>query len=177
MKDGGLREIKCFSCGALVPDIDGPVHEYMASAPGCWKIYGDILAKEYATENYDPIVHRITVDTYAVQHPGIPERRAINSVNLHLLRLFLIFEKDLETSKANSVMKQISDDEELHKTFKWLDPPSFENTLTVSDVIQANNREMHTKIVKEWGASVWNVWKEKHGAVIESLSEVISYND
>jgi hypothetical protein len=168
-----IKEITCFSCGALVPNIDGPVHAYMTSAPGCWKLYGEILAKEYSTENYDPIVHRITVDTYAVQHPGVPEKRAINSVNFHLIRLFLIFEKNLETSQANSVMQQVSNNEELHKLFTWLESPTFEKTLTVTDVIHATSMEEHKRLVNEWGLSVWNVWKKKHGTVIESLSNIV----
>lgn len=173
MKDEHIKEITCFACGALVPDIDGPVHEYLAAAPGCWKLYGEILAKEYATENYDPIMHRITVDTYAVQHTGIPEKRTINSVNFHLIRLFLIFEKQLEASKANSIMTRISKDEALHKKFKWLDPPSFVHTLTVTDVIKAENMDSHKKLVKEWGSSVWHVWGKTYKEYIEQLVEQI----
>ena len=45
------KMIQCFACCALVPDIDGPTHKYMLSAPGCWKLYGEILAKEYSPEN------------------------------------------------------------------------------------------------------------------------------
>lgn len=173
MKEPGVKEIKCFSCGALIPDIEGPVHEYMTSAPGCWKIYGEILAKEYSLGNYDQIMHRVTVDTYAVQHPGTPERRTINSVNFHLIRLFLIFKKNLEASRANSVMKQISEDDTLHDNFKWLDPPSFENTLTVTDVIKVEDMDAHKKIVREWGLSVWNAWEKKHRNYIEALAKLI----
>jgi pimeloyl-ACP methyl ester carboxylesterase len=33
-----VAEVKaCPGCGALVPDIDGPVHTYVPSSPGCWK--------------------------------------------------------------------------------------------------------------------------------------------
>jgi hypothetical protein len=38
MQDLEIKEIECFSCGALVSDIEGPVHEYMRSAPGCWEL-------------------------------------------------------------------------------------------------------------------------------------------
>lgn len=30
-----IPDIPCPGCGALVPDIDGPVHAYVPSAPGC----------------------------------------------------------------------------------------------------------------------------------------------
>ena len=169
MQGEDVKMIKCFSCGALVPNIDGPTHEYMLSAPGCWKLYGEILAKEYSLQNYDPIAHRITVDTYAVQHPGIKEGRTINSVNFHLIRLYLIFEKNLEVAKANSIMKKISEDEILHKKFEWLDPPSFENTLNIADVTKADDVDDHKKIVRQWGSSVWKAWKEKYGSYVETL--------
>ncbi len=84
----------CFSCGAIVSDLEGLIHPYMLSSPGCWKIYGEILAKEYAPETYDPDPHRITVDTYAVTHPGVKEeRRAIQSVTIHLIRLYYFLKK------------------------------------------------------------------------------------
>lgn len=31
--------ICCLGCGAQVPDGDGPTHEYMQSAPGCWATF------------------------------------------------------------------------------------------------------------------------------------------
>lgn len=37
-------EVRSFGCGALAPDQDGPVHKYMLSAPGCWTLYGSVLA-------------------------------------------------------------------------------------------------------------------------------------
>ena len=31
-----VGEIRCFGCGAQVPDQEGPTHKYMLSAPGGW---------------------------------------------------------------------------------------------------------------------------------------------
>jgi hypothetical protein len=28
------------------PNIDGPVHKYVPSAPGCWRIFGEVQADE-----------------------------------------------------------------------------------------------------------------------------------
>ena len=38
----------------------------------------------------NPDIHRLSVDTYAVQHPGVPERRSIQSVAVHLMCLCLV---------------------------------------------------------------------------------------
>jgi hypothetical protein len=161
--------IPCFSCHGLVPLVIGPVHPYMKSSPGCWKLYGEILALEYSLDNYDPLMHRITVDTYAIQHPGEPERRAINSVNLHLIRLYLVLHNQVEGSKANEVMKILSENTKLKEKFVWLEPPSFENTITVVDVWNAHDRQSHSKVVTKWGLSVLERWIEKHGNRLEEL--------
>ncbi|MFC1547249.1 hypothetical protein ACFL5M_01855 [Candidatus Neomarinimicrobiota bacterium] len=39
------------SCGAMVPDIEGPLYEYMTSSPGCWAVFGEVLAREYSVLN------------------------------------------------------------------------------------------------------------------------------
>lgn len=79
-------ETKCFSCGALVKDIDGPVHRYMDSSPGCWATFGEVLAREYSAVNYG-LNHRLTVDAYALQHPGKHSPQSIQSIAVHLVSL------------------------------------------------------------------------------------------
>jgi hypothetical protein len=167
--------VPCFSCGAMVPDIQGPVHAYMTSSPGCWKIYGDILAKEYSPDFFDQIVHRITVDTYAVQHPGKPERRAIQSVNGHLISLYATYEKKLPHKQAAEILKRVIEDSNFVDRFVWLDPPDFKDTKNVADVVVATDREEHEVLVREWGDSVWQVWKEKHSEAIEPYVKELGF--
>jgi uncharacterized protein DUF5946 len=60
---------RCVGCDGMFPTIDGPAHRYMKSSAGCWEVYGEVLSREYS----DPAfwaVHRLTADTYAVQHPA-----------------------------------------------------------------------------------------------------------
>lgn len=167
--------IRCFSCGAMVPDVEGSTHDYMLSSPGCWKVYGDILAKEYSPDFFDQTVHRITVDTYAVQHPGKPERRAIQSVNGHLISLYATYEKNLPHKQAAAVLKRVIEDEELVGKFVWLEPPNFKDTKNVTDVVVATNREEHEALVREWGDSVWKIWKEKHFEAIEPYIKELGF--
>lgn len=163
--------IHCFSCKAPVPDIQGPVHEYMNSASGCWKLYGDILAKEYNPDFYNQDIHRITVDAFALQHPGKPERRAIQSVNAHLISLYCIYEKKLSGELATRILRRVVENKNITDNFVWLEPPKFENTLNVTDVLKATNREEHERLVREWGNSVWQVWKEKHVQTIQKMAK------
>jgi hypothetical protein len=72
-----MNSIPCIGCHALFPDVDGPVHRYMESSPGCWASYGEVLVREYTEPSYFG-VHRLTVDAYAVQHPGVRRRKAFD---------------------------------------------------------------------------------------------------
>jgi hypothetical protein len=47
---------------------------------------------EYGPLDY-PDVHRLTVDTYAVQHPGRPTPQTIQSVTVHLISLSCVLER------------------------------------------------------------------------------------
>src|SRR5678816_4348633 len=66
MQDRALST-RCIGCGGLVPQMDGPTHRYMDSSPGCWHVYGEVLAREYGDQAFR-VAHRLTVDSYAVQH-------------------------------------------------------------------------------------------------------------
>ncbi len=125
------KTIRCFSCNAEVPDLTGEVHRYMGSSPGCWHLFGEILAREYSDGTYRKN-HRITVDTYAVQHFGKPSPQAIQSVNLHLSSLYLIYELGWDVRLADRALTILVK----YKTeFGWLKPPSQVGSLTVADVI------------------------------------------
>ena len=51
----------CPGCGLLAPRSEGPVHRYMLSSPGCWALYGELLAREYGDVRY-MAAHRLTID-------------------------------------------------------------------------------------------------------------------
>ena len=66
----------------------------MESSPSCWAAYGEVLAREYNDPAF-MAAHRLTVDAYAVQHPGRPSPQSIQSVALHLISLCLVLEQEL----------------------------------------------------------------------------------
>ncbi len=155
------RTIACPGCGAGVPDIEGPTHPYIGAAPACWRRYGDVLAREYGEFNY-PECHRLTVDTYAAQHPGRPSRRAIQSVDVHLISLHLSLEADLGAAALVAGLRNALRHAD---EFKWLEPPSFAATMTVFDVAGASDLEDHQRLVREWAGSVWRAWSPHHATV------------
>jgi hypothetical protein len=151
--------IRCYGCGAWVKDTKGVPHKYIGAAMGCWEIYGEILAKEYGEYGYPEPTHRLTVDTYAVQHPGKPSRQSIQSVNVHLVRLYLVLEKGVRMKQATTAMGRVLRNAD---KFAWLDPPQPNGHITVVDVIKARNIEEHTKLVEAWAKDVWKAWAIHH---------------
>ena len=146
----------CVGCGAVVPDIEGPAHRYLGASPGCWRLYGEVLQREYADyERFAP-VHRLTVDAYAAQHPGTFSPQAIGSVGVHLVRLHLQLERGLPHDRANDAMLHTSS--RLKKDFVWLDPPAHLGDVTVLDVLEAEDPDDHMARVRAWAASVWEAW-------------------
>ena len=81
----------CPGCGAVVPEVPGgPTHPSLSASPGCWALYTALLSREFGA--FDARVHQLSVDTYAVQHPGPPSLRAARSVCAHLVALCLSLE-------------------------------------------------------------------------------------
>ena len=165
-----MKIVRCIGCGAKVNDIDGPTHPYMIATAACWELYGQVLAKEYENQNYFK-VHRLTVDAYAVQHPGIPERKSIQSVNIHLIALCLAFEHDMEFSKITAKMGEVI--KKFEKQFAWLTPPKTNYPITVKDILTAATADEHVIKVRSWAQSVWQIWQNDHGEKISKYSHLI----
>ena len=158
-----MKPIPCLGCKGLFPEIDGPTHRYMASSPGCWAVYGEILAREYSSPAYFA-VHRLTVDAYAAQHPGRQSSQSIKSVGYHLVRLCLLLERGLKMEQANQAMLTITTTKD---QFTWLAPPSSRGSITVADVDKAETPEQHNQIVKAWAKSVWKAWTPHHQTIFQ----------
>ena len=151
----------CFSCGALVPDIEGPTHKYMLSSPGCWSVYGTLLARDYGEYGY-PAVHRLSVDAYAVQHPGKPERRSIQSVAVHLIGLYHSLERG---APAAQVTRAIGRAAKFSDGFFWLEPPASLGKITVVHAADAEGLEQYQRAAREWARSAWEAWSAHHDQI------------
>lgn len=164
---GDRAHIRCIGCGGLVPDVEGPTHRYLESSPGCWRVYGEVLAREYSDAALQPI-HRLTVDSYAVQHPGRPNPQSIQSVCVHLLSLCLTVERGLEPAYATRVMGAAVRPK---GRFVWLDPPASLGAITVVEVAAAQTMEAHAETVRAWARSAWAAWTAHHDRVRAWLPE------
>lgn len=150
----------CFSCGALAPRSDGPTHRYMLSSPGCWKVYGEVLAREYGDLRY-MANHRLTVDAYAVQHPGEPTRPAVRSVCLHLSSLCAVLERGLSPPEATALLQRLAERDDPLR----LEPPESLGAVTVADVHATDGLDAHLAAVERWARAAWDAWEVHHDSV------------
>jgi hypothetical protein len=153
-----MNLVRCIGCGGLFPQIEGPTHRYMESSPGCWAAYGEVLAREYSDRVYDD-VYRLSVDAYAVQHPGEPSPQSIQSVAGHLVRLCLFLEHRLDNNRANDAILAAM---RVKSNFIWLTPPTNRGDITVADVQHAPTSKEHIALVLNWARSAWAAWEPHH---------------
>ena len=150
---------RCVGCGAIVPRIEGPVHRYMTSSPGCWALNGEVAARHLA----DPAAssyRQLCVDAYAVQHPGVPGPQAIQSVGGHLVSLHAQVELGLPIARASAALERGI---RRKGYFRWLTPPSFHGALTV--LFMAANLDDPASAARAWAESAWRAWAPHHAQV------------
>lgn len=153
---------QCPGCGLEGPVEHAPTHAYMEASPYCWRLYGEILAREYNHPAY-MAVHQKTVDAYAVQHPGSGDRRAVQSLNLHLVSLCLQIEERARPASARQAMKTLAG----RVRFERLKAPANPNWMRVDRALQAGDAVDHRKLVENWALSAWVGWHHVHPVIRE----------
>ena len=141
MKEGQFGP--CRSCGAAVATGEA----------GCQSLFDRLLARDFS----DPLffsTHRMTVDTYSLQHP---ERYCVSAKSFaaHFLSLYLILEKGSNPAVGS---------EAVHR---WLngptllvkpDLPARRGDITVADVADIANPGDYKAAVRRWATSTWSAY-------------------
>lgn len=159
-----IELVPCVGCGALVPDIDGPTHRYLGASPGCWRAYGELQSWGYRGTESEGTIHRLAVDAYAAQHPGVPGKQSSQSVMAHLYILCRVFERDLAPAGATDAIRRFVEKNKA-RTYPWLEPPQSLGPITVLAVLGATTQEEHDRRVMLWAESVWQAWQPHHNMV------------
>lgn len=163
-----MSDVACLGCGAVFVAMQGPVHAYMDSSPACWHAFGQVLAREY-TDPELSAVHRLSVDSYAVQHPGGDSRQAVQSVGIHLSRLCMLLERGLSPEHANAAMLRIG---KMKASMYKLSRPTSLGSVTVADVLATTNAKDHVTATRRWAQSAWQAWSAHH-AIVRQWVDVI----
>jgi uncharacterized protein DUF5946 len=162
------RRIACVGCGGLVPDIEGPVHRYMLAAPGCWQAYTGLLGGALAGVTAPEPHISLTVDAYAVQHPGQPNPQATQSVWVHLIALHMALERGWPITKLVEIRRFGADSAD---GWAWLEPPSTMGAVTAIDIASARP-DATPDLVQRWTEGAWAAWDRHHDAVRQRASRL-----
>jgi len=132
----------------------------MAASSGCWQAFGEVLAAEFGRPGWGS-EHRLTVDTYAAQHPGEDDRKQRQSVAIHLVALCHRLELGLDPKSLLTATQHIT--AEKHE-WPYLTAPRTYPT-TVVDVLEATTAEEHLALVRRWAEATWEAWSDEHATV------------
>jgi hypothetical protein len=139
----------------------------MTSSPACFAAFTTVLAAEYSDRALMQ-THRLTVDTYAVQHPGdSKDRRGIQSVGLHLSRLYMQLANPMPPRETNAVMLDFSRSK---ASLIALKPPA-QFRVTVANVLPFAGTRAHSEKVKDWATKTWEDWSDHHEYIRQWVHE------
>lgn len=151
----------CPGCGLRLRDAPGPVPSLFGASSGCWRRYGELLARSYSDPDRAG-VHQLVVDSYVAQHPAGGTRQAAQQVALCLMTLELFLERGHDVAQGPALHKRMMKN---LPPLEALDPPDTVTGLTVEDVLAAADGADYRRVVREWAQQVWDAWAVHHGTV------------
>jgi hypothetical protein len=111
-------------------------------------------------------------DAYAVQHPGVPERRAVQSVCVHLILLCATLERDWPPDRAVQLRRRALARPPV--AWRWLDPDLPLGTLTVASVAAADGVDDRARRLHAWAEDVWSSYEAHHTDVRRWLDALLT---
>ncbi len=146
---------QCEDCGAMVSQGNS----------SCQTFFDEILAREFEDYRYGKL-HRLTVDTYALQHPRY--MRSGKSFAAHLTGMWAALESRETDAINQSVQRWLNGAKAIEKPGGPAGGRRGE--LTIVHVHGAADPEEHVKRVREWADSTWSAWKDHHGLAKKWIS-------
>lgn len=147
---GGGATVTAARCGGCGRSVEG-------GTQGCQARFEELLARDYENAAFFA-VHRMFVDTYALQHP---ERycRSAKSLAAHLVGLGQILENGISAATGAPALRD------------WLDGPSAlekpplpetRGEITLADVEDIAEPGGWREAVGAWAKSTWQAYAELH---------------
>jgi hypothetical protein len=165
-----MNETTCLGCGALVPAVQGPTHKYVPSAPGCWRLFGEVQADEAKRFGYPPS-HRLVVDAYMAQHPGAGrDRRDRQSVFVHLVALCAVLERSMQPGFVTHLLEVLVRG---RSDFPVLARSAGPGALTVLHLVGASDLDDYSRRAYQWAMAVWEAWSSHHDVIREALARAL----
>ncbi len=157
----------CPACG-YVGEHDGPAHAYMSPSPACWARYGEVLAREYSDAAYWRS-HRLLTNAYCGQHSIGEDRRARQSLWIHMAALMLYFEDGAGNEAIVAFLKRAA---KSGHGFPRLPMPEASLSVRLDAVHAAADAAAHHGAVADYARAVFDAWAPHHGAFRGLIAEV-----
>jgi len=151
----------CPGCGDALPVVDGATHPYVGASSACWTRFAELNA------TLPPVtpLRRLVTDAYMVQHPGVPERRAIQSVGLHLVGLCLVLEHGLPPDALSGTLQRAL---VRPPAWRWLGPPVPNGQSTIGALgiaVETGDTGVLALVIDAYVRGVWASWSAWHQVV------------
>jgi hypothetical protein len=161
-----VSEVRCSGCGAMVPDVTGPVHAYMPASPGCWALYCGLEGwkASVAGRPDTPTLIQHLVDSYAAQHAANPDRRNRQSVAVHLMSLCASLEQGIPGTRLRQMIGSWT-----HREYPLLVPRPGAYQLTVRDLADAVGQD-RPGLVSDMARATWAAWAAHRDQILAWLA-------
>ena len=152
-----VEKATCPACGYEADETGGPTHAYMSPSAPCWAQYGEVLAREYSDAGYWAS-HRLLTDAYCGQHSIGEDRRARQSLHIHLAALMMHFEDQAEENHIVSFLRNAAS----VKDFCFLETPAANSIFGIDEIYAANSALGHGEAVRRYARQVFDAWGVHH---------------
>lgn len=147
---------------------DGPVHNYMSASARCWARYGDILAREYSDTDYWR-AHRLLTDAYCGHHSVGEDRRARQSLYIHLGALWLHYERRTPEQDIVSFLRRGA---KSGHDFPHLEMPAASHAVRIDAIHAASDAAEHGAAVQNYARAVFDAWSPHHAVFANFVAEI-----
>lgn len=163
----------CPGCGFEAPAEDGPVHAYMTSSAACWRHFNALMAREYSDAALMP-THYLSVDAFAAQHPGgRSERRARQSVWIHLAGLHAVLREGHQASYRYDLLRRLANSIET-----WPEPPEHKRfPLRAGDISPELAVKDHLHAVREWADGTLAAYEAATPKLAEQIARLLRHEE
>lgn len=156
-----MPESVCPGCGLRSSEPGIELDRALNASAACWGLHAELVGFELQHVARLGRLHQQTVDAYGAAHAGAPT--GARYVAYSLVGLCLALERGYAGDEVRSIHARMGRPDPTWPSFP---PPPRHASLTVADVVEAGARagspDGHEALVREWSASVWATWSERH---------------
>lgn len=140
----------CPECGA----------KGVADEEECNRLFQEVVGREFSQPELFQ-VHRLTVDSYSLQHPDQYMKSAKSAV-AHLTGMCWAMEGEDGPSISNALSRFLDGTPRFPRPVP-VPPGGARGSLTIMDVHSAEDSAQHIQLVKAWARQAWESWAQHHG--------------